>query len=242
MPMSLDRDAGFCSGSSELGDDYQPDRVHSTSPCSPADSSDDSIEIKLMPISIPKKKHKLHETSMSMSCNNESDVPLKKRIKFDTTFAQYEWHPTERKENVPNKLNKNSSTVATVPASSVAADDDDDDETILDRENAVPINLKMAPINLGEMLPRHPGVTTLHRVPECSNEHMQPSSTTNEQVSVSRKVLFYTLAHMLDVDTSHTGVPNLKSKRKCQFSPFFFPFRAVLPKCMHNRRGTTRNI
>lgn len=147
----LERDAGFCSGSSELGDDYHADRLHSTSPTSPTDSSDDSIEIKLMPISIPKVKRKSHESSLKITCN-ESDVPLKKRIKFDSMFSSSEWR-TDRDENVSSKLSTAEDTHRTLASSA---------ET------------KMAAPNLGAILPRHPGVTTLHRVPTSADEQMEP--------------------------------------------------------------------
>lgn len=153
----LERDAGFCSGSSELGDDYQPD---STSPTSPTDSSDDSIEIKLMPISIPKIKRKVHESSMKIACN-ESDVPLKKRIKFDSIFSNGEW-----------TIDRNTSG----SSKSVAA---------ADTLNAwsSPADTKVVSGNLGEILPRHPGVTTLHRVPSPANAQVEPLALVSKKTS-----------------------------------------------------------
>lgn len=149
----LERDAGFCSGSSELGDDYQPDRLHSTSPTSPTDSSDDSIEIKLMPISIPKIKRKIHESSLKIACN-ESDVPLKKRIKFDSMFSSGEWR-TDRNENVL----ADTCRIRATPADSVKVSK-----------------------NLGEILARHPGVTTLHRVPTPANEQLEPLALISKKI------------------------------------------------------------
>lgn len=145
----LERDAGFCSGSSELGDDYHADRLHSTSP---TDSSDDSIEIKLMPISIPKIKRKVHESSQLKIACNESDVPLKKRIKFDSMFINGEW-----------RTNVN----AHVPSEPVSASDP------LRTWTPVAESEVVRP-NLGELLPRHPAVTTLHRVPAPANEQVEP--------------------------------------------------------------------
>lgn len=176
----LERDAGFCSGSSELGDDYQPDRLHSTSPTSPTDSSDDSIEIKLMPISIPKMKRKVHESSLKIACN-ESDVPLKKRIKFDSMFSSGEWR-TDCNENV-------------------LAD--------TSRIRATPVETVEVSKSLGEVLPRHPGVTTLHRVPTPANEQLEPlaliskkppttSALTTNNTSSSRVAMKKTIKSQAD--------------------------------------------
>lgn len=151
----LERDAGFCSGSSELGDDYHADRLHSTSPTSPispTDSSDDSIEIKLMPISIPRTKRKMVE-----SCN-ESDVPLKKRI---STFSSAEWR-RETIENAPPKV------------AAIANDSP--------RQRSAPIKTETMPSNLAEMLTRHPGVTTLHRVPAPANDQVEPLALVSKKI------------------------------------------------------------
>lgn len=72
----MDRDAGFCSGGSEIGDDYQSDRTQS-SPSS-TDASDDSVDIKLSSIKIPPKRKALD----AIKCEN--DIPLKKRFKFES--------------------------------------------------------------------------------------------------------------------------------------------------------------
>ena len=69
-----DRDAGFCSGGSEIGDDYQSDRIQS-SPSS-TDASDDSVDIKLGSIIIPSKRKAFD------AIKSENDVPLKKRYKY----------------------------------------------------------------------------------------------------------------------------------------------------------------
>lgn len=159
----LERDAGFCSGSSELGDDYHADRLHnSTSPTSPTDSSDDSIEIKLMPISIPKIKRKIHESVSSLKSTtcNESDVPLKKRIKFDSMFASGEWR-TDCNENVSTKPANTSDTPRTW---------------------ASPAKTETMTPNLGEILPRHPGVTTLHRVPIPASEQVEPLALVSKKM------------------------------------------------------------
>lgn len=73
--MHMERDAGFYSGSSENGDEFQRD-----DPRSPTDASDDSVDVKLTPIVIPKNKRKSLEPSRVVV---ETDYPLKKRIKFE---------------------------------------------------------------------------------------------------------------------------------------------------------------
>lgn len=76
MPqVNVERDAGFCSGSSENGDEFQRDEPHS-----PTDASEDSIEVKLTPIVIPKNKRKSLEPSKVIM---ENEYPLKKRIKYE---------------------------------------------------------------------------------------------------------------------------------------------------------------
>lgn len=74
---TTDRDAGFCSGGDE--DDLEvEDEIHS-----PTDASEDSVEVKVTPISLHKNKRKCAEPR---KVNNEDlpTGPLKKRIRFDT--------------------------------------------------------------------------------------------------------------------------------------------------------------
>lgn len=76
-PVNVERDAGFCSGSSENGDEFNQ---RDSDPRSPTDVSEDSIEVKLTPIVIPKNKRKNHEPARLIL---ESDFPLKKRIRYE---------------------------------------------------------------------------------------------------------------------------------------------------------------
>lgn len=127
-PSQLEKDAGFCSGGSEIGDDYQSDRIQN-SPNS-TDASEDSVDVKLSSIVIPTNKRKSFE---SIKC--ESDVPLKKRYKFETHFKHLA-------ETIEDK--KSTETFRTwIPSTHP--------------ESYVPTEAKI--------LARHPGVTTLHRVP-----------------------------------------------------------------------------
>lgn len=93
----IERDGGFYSGSSEMGEDYQSDRLQN-SPSSPTDASEDSIEIKITPIYISKNKRKSHEPTKITGYEN--DVPLKKRFKFESMIS--------REETDLNLLNTNS--------------------------------------------------------------------------------------------------------------------------------------
>lgn len=121
-PSQLERDAGFCSGGSEIGDDYQSERIQS-SPSS-TEASEDSVDIKFASIVIPTKRKTFDKS--------DNEIPLKKRFKFESVFddsckteplnpAQREaHHPWTPEKRLPNEA---------------------------------------------EVLARHPGVTTLHRVP-----------------------------------------------------------------------------
>lgn len=135
MSSILERDAGFYSGSSEIGDDSQLDRRNMHTP---TDSSDDSIEIKLQPITFPKKRNKLN--------GHENDIPLKKRIKYDSIFTS-QW--SQNDENSSQNSQSSSSIQENSDTPSIAS--------------TKPMN------NLAEILVRHPGVTTLHRIPEIQN-------------------------------------------------------------------------
>lgn len=124
MPL-FDRDAGFCSGGSEIGDDYQSERLQNSPTC-PTDTSEDSIEIKLCPIVIPKTKRKANDSA-------ENDVPLKKRIKYDSMFG--------KTSHSDNNNSSDSTSINSNPFRPWIPSDG----------------------NIAEILPRHPGVTTLHR-------------------------------------------------------------------------------
>lgn len=135
-PSQLEKDAGFCSGGSEIGDDYQSDRIQN-SPNS-TDVSEDSVDVKLSSIVIPTNKRKLFE---SIKCEN--DVPLKKRYKFESHFKHLNEPTIREKEET-----KQAETIRTwIPTKY--------------HESYLPTE--------AEVLVRHPGVTTLHRVPSDLN-------------------------------------------------------------------------
>lgn len=129
----MEKDAGFCSGSSENGDDYRMENSRD-SPRSLTDASDDSVEVKFTPITIPKNKRKCSEPS-KVIC--ESTYPLKKRMKFEEKFRIKSEPVEEKKVNLFR------------PWASVTEKD------------VKPIPPTMP--DPAQVLLRHPGVTTLHR-------------------------------------------------------------------------------
>lgn len=79
---TTDRDAGFCSGGDE--DDLEvEDDLHS-----PTDASEDSVEVKVTPISLRNKNKR--KCAEPRKVNNEDlpSGPLKKRIRFDVKESQ----------------------------------------------------------------------------------------------------------------------------------------------------------
>jgi len=75
MSSLLEKDAGFCSGSSEHEDDHHShDDLHS-----PTDASEDSVEVKFTPIS--KNKRKSSEPSRVVPESEQG--PLKKRYRYE---------------------------------------------------------------------------------------------------------------------------------------------------------------
>lgn len=77
----LEKDAGFCSGSSEHEDDHHShDGLHS-----PTDASEDSVEVKFTPIL--KNKRKSSEPSRVI-LDPDSQGPLKKRFRYEETKIQ----------------------------------------------------------------------------------------------------------------------------------------------------------
>lgn len=135
----MERDAGFCSGGSEIGDDYQSDHIQS-SPSS-TDASEDSVDIKLGSIILPPKRKAFN----AIKCEN--DIPLKKRFKYETVFGST--------PKIESSLNSSAS---------------------IESENFRPwsgdqLENKQHLPNEAEVLARHPGVTTLHRVPAHHHHH-----------------------------------------------------------------------
>lgn len=101
MSSLLEKDAGFCSGSSEHEDDHHShDDLHS-----PTDASEDSVEVKFTPIS--KNKRKSSEPSRVVP---ESELgPLKKRYRYE--------HKPETESHLSNLSNSHFRPWAPAPAS-----------------------------------------------------------------------------------------------------------------------------
>lgn len=75
MASLLEKDAGFCSGSSEHEDDHHPhDGMHS-----PTDTSEDSVEVKFTPI----QKNKRKSSEPSRVAPDPELGPLKKRFRYE---------------------------------------------------------------------------------------------------------------------------------------------------------------
>jgi hypothetical protein len=82
MSSLLEKDAGFCSGSSEHEDDHHShDGLHS-----PTDTSEDSVEVKFTPIM--KNKRKSSEPSRVVSSHDPEQGPLKKRFRYEESKLQ----------------------------------------------------------------------------------------------------------------------------------------------------------
>lgn len=154
-PSQLERDAGFCSGGSEIGDDYQSDRIQS-SPSSTV-VSDDSVDIKLGRIVLPEKRKSFD----SIKCEN--DVPLKKRFKYESVFP------------CTNNNNNNTKSEDEQLSQSDAFRPWDAEQQQQQQQLSSSENLP----NEAELLARHPGVTTLHRMP--TENHDDSSKITLHQ-------------------------------------------------------------
>lgn len=164
----MERDAGFCSGSSENNDEYALDYSRDGQQ-SPTDTSEDSVEVKFTPISIPKNKRKSLEPCRVVIEAN--DYPLKKRIKFDEKLLAHKIE-SELINDASLKLIKEEENCTTIceaspfrPWASVTKS-----MTAID---TMPCNhLSIIP-NPAEVLLRHPGVTTLHRMPNMHHHSVQ---------------------------------------------------------------------
>lgn len=104
MSSLLEKDAGFCSGSSEHEDDHHShDDLHS-----PTDASEDSVEVKFTPIS--KNKRKSSEPSRVVPDCEQG--PLKKRYRYGHKEEELEsnlgnshfrpWAPAQPEDIKPN--------------------------------------------------------------------------------------------------------------------------------------------
>lgn len=141
---NLDRGTGFCSDRSENGDEFQRDSLRS-----PTDTSEDSVEVKLTPIVIPKNKRKCLEPSKIVP---ENGFPLKKRIKFEDTMRMIKAECTDPMDK--NHFRPWDTTMSVMEPNRINV------------------------IDPAKIYARHPGVTTLHRVP---NKSISPNHDIQDQ-------------------------------------------------------------
>lgn len=169
-PSQLERDAGFCSGGSEIGDDYQSDRIQS-SPSSTV-VSEDSVDIKLGRIVIPEKRKSFD----TIKCEN--DVPLKKRFKYESIFGYATSQKSEEETLlITEKSNQSDAFRPWIPeqhptSTSPPPPPQQQQPQQLTSNKHVP--------NEAELLARHPGVTTLHRVPSENANSSKLSATLHQ--------------------------------------------------------------
>ncbi|XP_073825865.1 atonal bHLH transcription factor 8-like protein net [Musca autumnalis] len=208
-PHSNDRDAGFCSGSSEGGDDFSMDnlRLAPNSPPMVTDiASDDSVEVKCSPISLVRNKRKSSEPSKvvsdaagtieperSPSAASQSNGPLKKRIRYSSTT--------------------DSGVVLTPPAAPLPSPPP---TALWDPSQILPHELMPNP---AQVFVRHPGVTTLHRLPkeelsdELPQEQEEPLALVLKKPQVSTTTTPTTPANEEDVPMKNS-LKNLTPKKR----------------------------
>ncbi|XP_055386281.1 probable serine/threonine-protein kinase DDB_G0282963 [Condylostylus longicornis] len=180
-PNPSERDAGFCSGSSEVGDDtssidnassqhnhhhhnhnsnYSEHHHHHHTDhqnFQTEDSSEDSVEVKITPISYTRNKRKSTEPSRVI-LGREETGPLKKRVRYHTE-EQY-----EQEENIKNYSQTSNNKNIEYQNDNLHFRPWDESQCIVPHE-------KMP--NPAEILVRHPGVTTLHR-------NLRPNKISND--------------------------------------------------------------
>lgn len=160
-------DAGFYSGSSENGEDMLSDQ-----PRSPTDASEDSIEMKVVPISLPSKNKRKSSEPYKLISSETDIIPIKKRICYDVKKEANRVsasHITQIKKEDSRSSDAAGNHFRPWMASS---EEDYMDERVL---------------NPAEVLQRHPGVTTFHRIPtdvKNSNiEQDQPLSLVSKKTT-----------------------------------------------------------
>lgn len=150
-------DAGFCSGSSENGEDMLSDH-----PRSPTDASEDSIEMKVMPIALPSKNKRKSSEPFKLISSDTDSIPIKKRICYDVRQeakrASATLAKTIKKEDSHSQSNDSTGNHF---RPWIAPAEEDSSEYVEDRI-----------LNPAEILQRHPGVTTLHRIPQQTKSQL----------------------------------------------------------------------
>lgn len=181
MSPQSDRDAGFCSGGSEIGDDRLSDSPHSQ-----IDVSDDSIEVRIPQVILSKNKRKSTEPAKVV----ETELgPIKKRIRFhqQSTSSDSSDCITNDVTEKQNSSNKNSNDTNNVEDDSSNSSSNNNKKlpavfrpwTVdgpTEKKTAI-VQIPHQPIilipNPADIFVRHPAVTTLHRPPSHSFEDIQ---------------------------------------------------------------------
>ena len=156
MSSLLEKDAGFCSGSSEHEDDHHShDGLHS-----PTDASEDSVEVKFTPIL--KNKRKSSEPSRVLPDPDQG--PLKKRFRYEESRIQ-------KSETIANNNNNHLHRPWALAAAAAHLQQQQQQQQIQH-------------VNPADILLRHPGVTTLHRA-IIDTEQDQPLALISKKPSTS---------------------------------------------------------
>lgn len=232
MSPQSDRDAGFCSGGSEIGDDRSIDSPHSQ-----IDVSEDSIEVKIPPVILSKNKRKSSEPVRVV----ETDLgPIKKRKRYDhfrQTTSEVDtalpMHSPPMPSISPVNLSQNAVTTKTEPVKP-AVFRPWTVEGPSERRTTPTIPIRSS--SPADVYVRHPGVTTLHRVqtpPQCetfdvgvqeeplalikkkplspSSPLLSPSTYATAQTSSSKPMIKVKSANSLRSNNSN-GVSSSSSK------------------------------
>uniref|UniRef100_A0A336L0X6 CSON001627 protein n=1 Tax=Culicoides sonorensis TaxID=179676 RepID=A0A336L0X6_CULSO len=173
MSPQSDRDAGFCSGGSEIGDERLSD-----SPNSQIDVSDDSIEVKIPHIVLTKNKRKNSEPAKVV----ETELgPLKKRIRFHQCLANENNNNNndvdeKKSQDKDCSVDKKPSVFRPWTVEGPTEKKSPVKQPIL---SPTLIQIPDPPINPADVFVRHPAVTTLHRPPfsvasSFNDEQMEP--------------------------------------------------------------------
>lgn len=169
MSALLDKDAGFCSGSSEHEDDH-----HSRDGFrSPTDTSEDSVEVKFTPISKNKRKSSEPSRVVPTSCDSEQG-PLKKRFRHEEI--------KKLESEIETSLGHFRPWAELLAVGS--------GNTITTSSHEMPLkDIKPKP---AEILLHHPGLTALHRPTfvqqESSSEQDQPLALIAKKPTVSQAI------------------------------------------------------
>lgn len=189
-------DAGFCSGSSENGEDILSDH-----PRSPTDASEDSIEMKVLPIALPSKNKRKSSEPFKLIASETDSIPIKKRICYDVKQEAKRLSTSQTSKLTKKDDSRSNDSSGNHFRPWIAPAEEDSSEYVEDHF-----------LNPAELLLRHPGVTTLHRIPQQiknSFDQDQPLSLVSKKSTSA-----------LTPTSSSTSLPQTTSSLKSrQISP-----------------------